>query len=79
MLFILGHTGLISHVGSDHVSSDQEIDYSDLPKLDNHFLAKAKMVNHAKQPISLRIDLDMLDWFKYQDGRYQKLINYVLR
>ena len=59
--------------------SDQEIDYSDLPELDNHFWAKAKVIDHVKQPVSLRIDIDVLDWFKHQDGRYQKLMNYVLR
>lgn len=59
--------------------SDRDINYSDIPELDNDFWTKAKVVDHAKKPISLRVDIDVLDWFKHQDGRYQKLINYVLR
>ncbi len=59
--------------------SDQEINYSDIPELDDAFWVKAKVVDHVKKPISLRIDIDVLTWFKHQNGRYQKLINYVLR
>jgi len=33
----------------------------------------------AKQPISLRVDADVLDWFKAQGPRYQSRINAVLR
>ena len=32
-----------------------------------------------KQPISLRVDVDVLDWFKTQGPRYQSRINAVLR
>lgn len=59
--------------------SDQEIDYSDIPERGAAFWAKAKVVDHVKRPISLRVDVDVLDWFKHQDGRYQKLMNHVLR
>jgi uncharacterized protein (DUF4415 family) len=33
----------------------------------------------AKQPICLRVDADVLDWFKAQGPRYQSRINAVLR
>lgn len=33
----------------------------------------------AKQPISLRIDEDVLNWFKEQGPRYQSRMNAVLR
>ncbi|MGH9383771.1 MAG: BrnA antitoxin family protein [Vicinamibacterales bacterium] len=33
----------------------------------------------AKQPISLRVDADVLQWFKTQGPRYQSRINAVLR
>jgi len=33
----------------------------------------------AKQPISLRLDGDVLAWFKAQGPRYQSRINAVLR
>ncbi len=32
-----------------------------------------------KQPISLRVDVDVLEWFKTQGPRYQSRINAVLR
>lgn len=33
----------------------------------------------AKQPISLRVDADVLEWFKGRGPRYQSRINAVLR
>lgn len=33
----------------------------------------------SKQPISLRVDADVLEWFKRQGPRYQSRINAVLR
>lgn len=33
----------------------------------------------VKQPISLRIDADVLEWFKTQGPRYQSRMNAVLR
>jgi uncharacterized protein (DUF4415 family) len=33
----------------------------------------------AKQPISLRVDRDVLEWFKRQGPRYQSRMNAVLR
>ncbi len=33
----------------------------------------------AKQPISLRVDIDVLEWFKEQGPRYQSRMNAVLR
>lgn len=74
----LNHKGKSNFAKLDALS-DHDINYSDLPELDNDFWAKAKVVDHTKKPISLRVDTDVLDWFKNQDGRYQKLINYVLR
>jgi uncharacterized protein (DUF4415 family) len=44
------------------------------------FWADAVVVNPApKQPISLRVDRDVLAWFKDQGPRYQSRINAVLR
>ena len=59
---------------------DAEIDTSDIPELDNHFWAKAKMVTPiTKQAVSIRLDSDILDWFKKQGKGYQSTINKVLR
>lgn len=52
----------------------------DLRGLPEDFWASAQIVEPvAKQPISLRVDTDVLDWFKAQGPRYQSRINAVLR
>ena len=62
------------------VMTDADIDYSDSPELDDVFLSKGKVIDPGpKKAISLRVDEDVLDWFKHQEGRYQYLINKVLR
>ena len=59
---------------------DDEIDTSDIPELDNHFWENAKMVMPiTKQAVSIRLDSDILDWFKSQGKGYQSTINNVLR
>ena len=58
---------------------DEDIDYSDTSEIDAAMWSKAKIVDRRKKAISLRVDQDVLDWFKGQEGRYQKLMNQVLR
>jgi len=44
------------------------------------FFVEAKLVHPTpKQPISLRVDEDVLSWFKQQGPRYQSRMNAVLR
>jgi uncharacterized protein (DUF4415 family) len=51
-----------------------------LQGLPEDFWASAEIVEPiAKQPISLRVDADVLDWFKAQGPRYQSRMNAVLR
>jgi uncharacterized protein (DUF4415 family) len=46
---------------------DEAIDTSDIPELDDHFWETATMVTPiSKQAVSLRLDRDILDWFKSQ-------------
>jgi len=60
--------------------SDKDIDYSDIPETNKDLWSKAKIVDPGtKKAISLRVDTDVLKWFKLQQGRYQRLINRVLR
>jgi uncharacterized protein (DUF4415 family) len=60
--------------------ADSAIDTSDIPELDNNFWESAKMVKPiTKKAISIRIDNDVLDWFKSQEKSYHSLINAVLR
>lgn len=52
----------------------------ELADLPPDFWADASVVEPvAKQPISLRLDSDVLDWFRAQGPRYQSRINAVLR
>jgi uncharacterized protein (DUF4415 family) len=58
-----------------HRSSPAEL--ADLPK---GFWAGAVVVHPGqKQPVSLRVDRDVLAWFKDTGPRYQTRINAVLR
>ncbi len=59
---------------------DSEIDYDDIPDLGPEFWAQAQVVDHGrKKPITIRVDQDVLEWFKSRGGRYQVLMNQVLR
>jgi len=52
----------------------------DLADLPADFWTNAAVVDPIpKQPISLRVDVDVLDWFKKQGPRYQSRMNAVLR
>ncbi len=59
--------------------SDRDIDFSDIPEFNGDVWATAEIVDHTKKAISLRVDSDVLDWFKHRNGRYQTLMNKVLR
>jgi uncharacterized protein (DUF4415 family) len=52
----------------------------ELADLPADFFDRASIVHPTpKQPISLRIDEDVLRWFKAQGPRYQSRMNAVLR
>ena len=58
---------------------DEQIDYSDAPYLPDAHWVKAAALPGAKQQITLRIDADVLDFFRHTGKRYQTRINAVLR
>jgi len=59
---------------------DTEIYTSDIPELDDDFWLNAQMVTPTtKQAVSIRLDSDILEWFKSQGKGYQSMINNVLR
>jgi len=59
---------------------DSNIDFSDVPKLDKDFFSQAQVrMPKKKKAISLRLDPDVLDWFKREEKQYQTKINAVLR
>lgn len=60
--------------------TDREIDYSDIPATDAKFWEKARIVMpSAKTHLSLRLDEDVVEWFKRQGDGYQTRINAVPR
>lgn len=65
---------------------DEDIDFSDIPPLDEKFWANAQRnpfyQKALKQQLTIRLDADVLDWFKRRakDGKgYQTDINAALR
>ena len=58
---------------------DNEIDYSDSPRLDADFFARAVRWPGNKELISLRLDPDVLAFLRSQGKRYQTTINTLLR
>ena len=59
---------------------DSEIDTSDIPEADAEFWANAKLVRHPKKvSISIRLDEDVVQWFRGSSDKYQSEINRVLR
>ena len=59
---------------------DSKIDVSDVPKWDKAFFSQAQVrMPKRKKAVSLRLDQDVLDWFKREEKHYQTKINAVLR
>jgi uncharacterized protein (DUF4415 family) len=59
---------------------DEDIDYSDIPETDEEFWKGAEVVFPArKKLLSIRLDEDVVEWFKAQGKGYQTRINAVLR
>ncbi len=59
---------------------DEKIDYSDAPYLTDAVWTKAATeLRHAKKQITLRIDAEVLEFFKHTGKRYQSRMNAVLR
>lgn len=61
--------------------SDEKIDYSDIAELGASFWNDAKIVfpEDNKKQLTLRLDADIVEWFKSQGKGYQTRMNAVLR
>jgi uncharacterized protein (DUF4415 family) len=63
---------------------DEDIDLSDAPEITPDMFAQA-VVRHGlkpapkKQQITIRVDHDVLEWFRAQGRGYQTKINALLR
>ena len=58
---------------------DSDIDFSDAPELGPDFFANAILWPGPKQQITLRLDPDVLAFFRKHGRGYQTTINAVLR
>ena len=59
---------------------DENIDYTDILELDETFWDDATIeYPESKKPVTLRLDADVLAWFKSKGKGYQTRINAVLR
>jgi len=60
--------------------NDNEIDLSDIPPIDENLWTKGELkLPRNKIALSVRIDEDVLEWFKSLGKGYQTKINAVLR
>ena len=62
---------------------DEDIDSSDIPEVTPELFARAVVVRkftpRRKAQLTLRIDEDVLEWFKAQGRGYQTKMNLLLR
>ena len=58
---------------------DEQIDTNDMPELGDDFFKKAELKLPVKKPITIRVDDDVLEWFKAQGKGYQTRINQLMR
>ena len=58
---------------------DKDIDTSDIPELDDDFFRNAEIRLPDKRPVTIRLDSDVIEWFKGQGKGYQTRINKLLR
>ena len=58
---------------------DEDIDTGDMPELDEEFFRNVVWRLPGKQPVTIRIDTDVLEWFRAQGKGYQTRINQLLR
>jgi len=67
---------------SDHELTQNAFSDPDNPPVNEDFFARAEQVQPPpgpKQQVTLRIDSDILAWFKDKGKGYQSMINAVLR
>jgi len=63
--------------------SEKPIDYSDIPELSDDWFERAERAANAasqsKSQIALRLDDDVIAWFRTQGAGYQTRMNAILR
>lgn len=60
--------------------SDEDIDYSDIPPVrDFSGWRRGVFYRPEKQAVTIRLDADVVAWFKGSEPKYQTAVNRVLR
>lgn len=63
--------------------TDEDIDTSDIPPLDEFFFATAQLrmpkSSQHQVSVTLKVDAEVLEWFKAQGEAYQEQMNAALR
>jgi len=60
--------------------SDEEIDYSDIPLLDERFFQRARLwPQQPKVAVTVEMDADMLEWFKREGDDWEARLLAALR
>lgn len=60
--------------------SDDKLEYSDIPEQGDAFFKNAVLkIPESKATVTMRMDKDVLEWFKAQGKGYQTRINALLR
>ena len=74
-------TGGLEQGSSTSLTKEQSLDLSDFPNLSDSGFLQTKRAEHVpvKKQVSLRIDEDILEFFKVQGSRYQTKMHAVLR
>ena len=66
--------------GKIDVLRDKDIDFSDIPEQGKAFFKRAVLrVPEPKSAVTIRLDRQVLDWFKAKGPGYQTRINALLR
>lgn len=59
---------------------DDEIDYSDIPELDEKYLVEVELGSEDSQDeVLLKVDHEVLEFFKNQSKNYQVSMSHVLK
>lgn len=60
--------------------TDEEIDTSDSPPLDDDFFARAEWrMPEKKRAVTLSVDSEVLKWFEAQGADFQQRVNAALK
>lgn len=69
----------VDAMADEKVEADAEADADNKPLTDDEW-SRVKLVDPFKKPVTIRLDQDVVEWFKGQHSRgYQTRMNAVLR